>query len=150
MGEKLLPFIEKFAGYLEDLVSDPTRLTKAINNIGNAITILAGSFAALKTVMFGLQMKQMFGAIGGGGGGAFQNLFAGTEGRASLLGGRGQKRTMSGALNKSATRMNAVGGAAKFFRVLGPAAAAISLGADVFKIHAKLIESTRDMSSNKM
>ena len=119
LGEKLLPFIEKFAGYLEDLVSDPTRLTKAINNIGNAITILAGSFAALKTVMFGLQMKQMFGALGGGGG-MFQNLFAGTEGSASLLGGRKQKRTMSGALNKSASRMNAIGGAAKFLRVLGP------------------------------
>ena len=134
LGEKLLPFIEKFAGYLEDLVSDPTRLTKAINNIGNAITILAGSFAALKTVMFGLQMKQMFGALGGGGGGAFQNLFAGTEGSASLLGGKKQKRTMSGALNKSASRMNAIGGAAKFLRVLGPAAAAISLGADVFQM----------------
>ena len=139
LGEKLLPFIEKFAASLEALVSDPTRLTKAINNIGNAITILAGSFAALKTVMFGLQMKQMFGAlgpVGGGGGGAsmFQNLFAGTEGRASLLGGRGQKRTMSGALNRSAGRMNAIGGAAKFARVLGPAAAAISLGADVFKM----------------
>jgi len=135
LGEKLLPYITQFATYLEDLVSDPTRLTNAINSIGSAITYLAGTLALFKTAMFASDMKNLFGSImGGGGASGFQNLFAGSEGRASLLGGRGQKRTMGGTLNRSASRMNAIGSGAKFLRVLGPAAAAISLGADVFKI----------------
>ena len=136
LGEKLLPYIEEFAGYLEEFVSNPTQMTNALNKIGDAITNVAIAFGLFKGAMFGGQVAQLFGAFQGGAPGVkkFQNLFAGTEGRASLLGGRGQKRTMSGALNRSAGRMNAIGGGAAMARVLGPAAAILALGTDVFKL----------------
>jgi len=133
IGEQLLPFITKFADKLENLLDDPAKLNKAIDNIVGGLKTALAVLVAIKGISFGKNIASLFGGMSGGGGGTsmFQNLFSGTEGRGSLLGGR--KRTMSGALNKSASRMNAIGSGAKFLRVLGPAAAAISIGADVFK-----------------
>jgi hypothetical protein len=125
IGEQLLPFITKFADKLENLLDDPAKLNKLIDNVVSGLKAAFGILVAIKGISFGANIASLFGGMGGGGAKTpmLQNLFGGSF-----------KKTASGALDARATRMNAIGGGAKFLRVLGPAAAAISVGADVFKL----------------
>ena len=124
IGEQLLPVITTFGNYLENLLDDPGKLNEILDTTVGYLKTAFGILVAMKGISFAGSVASLFGGVGGGGAGTpmLQNLFGGS-----------MKKTTSGALDGRATRMNAIGSGAKFLRVLGPAAAAISIGADVFK-----------------
>ena len=125
IGEQLLPSITKFGDFLEDLLDEPGKLNEILDKTVGYLKTAFQILVAIKGISFGANIASLFGGMGGGGAKTpmFQNLFGGSF-----------KKTASGALDARATRMNAIGSGAKFLRVLGPAAAAISVGADVFKL----------------
>ncbi len=125
IGEQLLPHITTFANKFEDILDEPGKLNEILDKTVGYLKTAFGILVAIKGISFGANIASLFGGMGGGGAKTpvMQNLFGGSF-----------KKTASGALDARATRMNAIGSGAKFLRVLGPAAAAISVGADVFKL----------------
>jgi len=125
IGEQLLPQITTFANKFEDILDEPGKLNEILDKTVGYLKTAFGILVAIKGISFGANIASLFGGMGGGGAKTpvMQNLFGGSF-----------KKTASGALDARATRINTIGSGAKFLRVLGPAAAAISVGADVFKL----------------
>ena len=126
IGEQLLPFITKFADKLENLLDDPAKLNKLIDNVVSGLKTALGVLITIKGLKFAGSLASLFGGVSQGPAGI--GMFEGLMGKGTAVGGRfkaGGGRFAAGTFAR--------GAGASALRVLGPAAAAISLGADVFK-----------------
>tara|TARA_B100000902_G_scaffold215419_1_gene204905 strand:+ start:2850 stop:5771 length:2922 start_codon:yes stop_codon:yes gene_type:complete len=128
IGEQLLPYITQFGDYLEGILDEPGKLNeildKTVGYLKNAFYILT----AIKGISFASNLAMLFGGMANTGPSGIAKM-SGVFGKGTNIGGRfkaGGGRYAAGTFAR--------GAGASALRVLGPAAAAISVGADVFKL----------------
>tara|TARA_B110000196_G_C21152806_1_gene670945 strand:- start:414 stop:3323 length:2910 start_codon:yes stop_codon:yes gene_type:complete len=128
IGEQLLPVITTFGNYLENLLDEPGKLNEILDTTVGYLKTAFGILVAMKGISFAGSVASLFGGVGGG---RMKDvgMMTGLFGKGQNIGGR---FTQGGGRIAAGTMARGAGASA--LRVLGPAAAAISVGADVFKL----------------